>query len=393
MIRSRSVVNSTSLILAILIAVLWASSVIEPARGADRAMESAIDSIIEGMNEGSSQAFFEAIDTKALLSRVFDGLEVDPELKEGFSNTINKSARQLGENILGNIREGAYAKVLNVRQDGDKATALVRYDYGNRGFGYHNYELEKDNSGNIRIVDWFDYLDGDRYSAALRLSVVSYDPTASAVRGLVPEYQGSDEDYAKFAELMKSYRDKDYQKFYSDLATLSRDLRRTRFMHLLTCQVSRIIGDQNLYINAYRALSNNFGDDPAVVLTLLNYYFSKGDYDEVTVSLRLLQEEFGVRDAALLSLMSRTALGLRKADEAAILADEAISIEPNLESPYWAAINAHVVLKHYSFAVMTAKSMEEQFGQSLGRDKFEENGMYNEFVQSTQYEQWQSGKE
>ena len=90
--------------------------------------------------------------------------------------------------------------------------------------------------------------------------------------------------------------------------------------------------DRNLYNDAYRALSNKFADDPTVAMTLIPYYFSKRAADDAMESMRLLLDDLGVRDAALLALMSRTAMSLRNADEASILADEAISIEPSLES-------------------------------------------------------------
>ena len=360
---------------------------------AGRAFEQKIESIIDQMNDGSSQPFSDAVDVDALLSRVFDGLDVGERLKASFSQKIRRGQKQLGENILRRIPEGSYAKVLEVRQDGDDAIALVRYDFGNSRFAYYEYELAEDESGAIRIVDWLDYLDGYQYSAALRLSVVSFEPTAASVRGLVPEHQGSDEEYARFAAVISAYRDKDYQKFYNESAKLSRRLRQTRFMHLLTSLVSRMTRDRNLYNDAFRALSSNFGDDPTVVFTLLSYYYSKRDNDAVMQSLRLLQDEFGVRDAALLSLMSQTAMNLRNADEAAILADEAISIEPGLEIAYWMAINAHVSLKHHSFAVMTAKSLEDQFGKSIERERFENNSMYANFVKSPQFKQWQSEKD
>ncbi len=366
---------------------------VEPGLATDWAFEDNMQAIVDQMNEGSGQAFSDAVDVDALLDRVFQDLEIGERTKAGFSQKIRRSKNQLGENIVRKIPEGSYARLLNVDQEDDKAAALVRYDYGNGRFGYHEYELVKDNSGKIRIVDWLDYLDSYRYSAALRLSAVTFEPTAASVRSLVPEHQGSDEEYARFAEVISAYRKKDYQKFYSDSAALSRRLRRTRFMHLLTCLVSRMTRDRNLYNDAYRALSNNFNDDPTIAMTLIPYYYSKGDNDKAMESLRLLQEGLGVRDAALLSLMSRTALGLRNADEASILADEAISVEPSLESAYWAAIDAHVSLSHHSFAVVTAKSLEDQFGKSIERERFENSSMYGNFVKSSQYKKWQAEKQ
>jgi hypothetical protein len=372
-----------------LAAVIVATS----SHAADRSFEDKIESIVDQMNERSAQAFSDAIDVDALLARVFEGLEIEDNLKASYSQNIRQGRARLGENILRRMHKGSYARVLNVRDDGDNAKALVRYEVGNGSYSYHEYELVKDNGGNISIVDWLDYMDGYLYSAALRLNVVTYEPTAASVKGLVPEHQGSDEEYARFAEVISAYRNKDYQKFYSESATLSRKLRRTRFMHLLTCLVSRMTRDRNLYNDAYRELSNNFGDDPTLVLSLVGYYYSKRDYEEAMNSLRLLQDEFGVRDAALLTIMSRTALSLGNADEASVLADEAISTEPDLEVAYWAAIDAHVRLNHHSFAVMTARSLEEQFGKSLERARFEKNGMYADFVKSPQFKQWQAEKQ
>ena len=365
----------------------------ESGAATDWAFEESMQAIVDQMNEGSGQAFSDAVDFDALLDRVFEDLEIGEKTKAGFSQQTRRTKKQLGEYMVRKIRKGSYARLLNVSQEDSKAVALVRYDAGDLRSGYHEYELVKDDAGNIRIVDWLDYLDSYQYSAALRLSVVTYEPTAASVRSLVPEHQGSDEDYARFAEVISAYRKKDYQKFYSDSATLSRALRQTRFMHLLTCLVSRMTRDKNLYNDAYRDLSNNFSDDPTIAMTLIPYFFSKGDTDKVMESQRLLQEGLGVRDGVLLALMSRTALGLRNADEASILADEAISTEPTLESAYWAAIDAHVALNHHSFAVMTVKSLEDQFGKSIERERFENSSMYGNFVKSSQYKQWQAEKQ
>jgi hypothetical protein len=352
-----------------------------------------MQAIVDQMNDRSGRAFSDAVDVDILLGRVFQDVEIGDRTKEGFSQQIRRSKNQLGDNLVKKIGKGYYAKLLNVDQEDKKAVALVRYDSGDLRFGYHQYELSKDDAGNIKIVDWFDYLDGFRYSAALRLSAVTFEPTASSVRSLVPTHQGSDEEYATFAKVISAYRNKEYQKFYGESATLSRGLRQSRLMHQITCLVSRMTRDKNLYNDAYRELDKKFNDDPMIAMTLIPYYYSKGDSDKAMRSLRLLQEEFGVRDGALLSLMSRTALGMGNADEASLLADEAISVEPDLEAAYWAAIDAHVRLNHHSFAVMTARSLEEQFGKSLERERFENGGAYANFIKSAQYKQWQAEKQ
>jgi len=127
-------------------------------------------------------------------------------------------------------------------------------------------------------------------------------------------------------------------------------------------------------------------------MTLIPYYYQRADAEKAMQSLRLLQDALGYRDGALLAFMARTALAVRNADEASILADEAISTEPTLEAAYWAAIDAHVLLNHHSFAVMTAKSLEDQFEKSIERKRFEDNAMYAEFVKSSHYKNWQTAK-
>ena len=164
-------------------------------------------------------------------------------------------------------------------------------------------------------------------------------------------------------------------------------------MHMLTCIVSRMTRDRNLYNEAYRELAKNFGNDPRVAMTLIPYFFERRDADKAMETERVLQEALDYRDGALLAFMARTALGVRNVDEASILADEAISTEPTLEAAYWAAIDAHVLLDHFSFAVMTAKSLEEQFEKSIERERFEDNSMYGEFVESSHYQQWQREKQ
>jgi hypothetical protein len=385
--------NSTPRHLLIFFAAITILCVDRADAAIDWAFEDTMQAIVDQINEGSGQAFSDAVDVDTLLDRVFQDLEISEKTKAGFSQQIRKSKDQLGNNMVRKVADGYYARLLNVDQKNDEAVALVRYDSGDLRFGYHAYELVKDDAGNIRIADWLDFLDGFKYSAALRLSVVTFEPTATSVRSLVPEFQGSDEDYAEFAEVISAYRKKDYQKFYNDSARLARALRQTRFMHMLTCLVSRMTQDRNLYNEAFRSLASNFNDDPTLAMTLIPYFFSRGDADKAIESQRLLQEGLGVRDGALLALMARTALGLRNADEASILADEAIGVEPTLESAYWAAIDAHVILNHYSFAVMTARSLENQFEKSIERERFEGNSIYADFVKSSYYQQWQTDKQ
>ena len=359
----------------------------------DWAFEDTMQEIVDQINEGSGQAFSDALDVDALMGRVFQDVEIGEVTKAGFSRDIQRSKKQIGDNMVRKIADGYYAILLNVDQNDDEAVALVRYDTGDLRFGYHAYELKKDDAGNVRIVDWLDYLDGAKYSEALRLSVVAFEPTAASVRSLVPGFQGSDEDYAKFADVISAYSKKEYQKFYDVSVTLPRPIRQTRFMQMLTCIVSRMTRDRNLYNEAYRELAKNFGNDPRVAMTLIPYFFERRDADKAMETQRALQESLGIRDGALLAFMARTALAVRNADEASILADEAISTEPTLEAAYWAAIDAHVLLNHYSFAVMTVKSLESQFEKSIEHERFEGNSMYGEFVKSSHYQQWQTEKQ
>ncbi len=366
---------------------------IRAAFAADQSFEARFESIVDQLNNGSKDEFIEDLDVDAILQRAFDGLDLDPGVRSRFANNVIRGKKNIVSSFVRRTPEGSYTKLLKVRVNGDRATALVRYDLGRLGYGYHQYELVKDDAGNIRIVDWLDYTAGRSYSEMLRQSVVTYDPTESSVRGLVKSYDGNDKSYARLAELMQAVRDKDFSSYKRIELSLDRSLRYSLFMHLLNCDIGKMSRDQNQYNNAYRKLENNFGDNPALALMLMNYRISKGDFDDLGDSLRQLQQAFGVRDAAVLLLMSRAALSSRHTDDAAVLADEAISIEPQLESAYWAAINAHVLLQHYSFAVSTARSLEDQFDKSLERELFEKNGRYANFVKSPQYEQWQAGNE
>jgi len=366
---------------------------IRAALAADQSFEARFQSIVDQLNQGSKEEFIEDLDVDAILQRAFDGLDLDPGVRSRFANNVIRGKKNIVSSFVRRTPEGSYTKLLKVRVNGDKATALVRYDLGRLGYGYHEYEMVRDDAGNIRIVDWLDYTAGRTYSDMLRQSVVTYDPTESSVRGLVKSYDGNDKSYARLAELMQVVRDKDFSSYKRIEPSLDRSLRYSLFMHLLNCDIGKMSRDQNQYNDAYRKLENNFGDNPALALMLMNYRISKGDFDDLGDSLRQLQQAFGVRDAAVLLLMSRAALGSRHTDDAAVLADEAISIEPQLESAYWAAINAHVLLQHYSFAVSTARSLEDQFDKSLERELFEKNGRYANFVKSPQYEQWQAGKE
>ena len=146
---------------------------------------SGFQEIIEDLNKGSLERFQLAIDQEDMLERIYGLRLIDQKVKKQFSEDFETSLDGIVKGVFAPMQGNIRAAWLGFGSKGDRAKAIVRYDLPDFQFTYHEYELRLDRNGNVEIVDWVDFLEGEQFSEGFGNYLVSVNPGKPAVRKLI----------------------------------------------------------------------------------------------------------------------------------------------------------------------------------------------------------------
>jgi tetratricopeptide (TPR) repeat protein len=344
--------------------------------------------IVTDLNGNSLERFANAIDRDDMLERIFGLRLIDQKVKQGF--------RERFENNLVNILESAFAGTQgNIRaawlgfgSKGDRGKAIVRYDLPDFQFSYHEYELRLDDNGRVVILDWIDYLRGEKFSDAVGNQLVAANPGKPAVRKLL-DFQGPTEQQVfKMTELLKASRDRQVDRYFEILGGMNDQLRSQRIVVVTSVHLCKATGNRRKLREALIDVDRYFPEEPLYSLMLLDYYFPSRKYEEAMQALLRLQSRLGVQDSAMAARLSAASLVLGNAEEALGHADRAVTIEPGLELGWWSALRARTAMQQYDRAVEALDELDRTFGYTLGPEAFETDPSMSDLLLSDDYEAW-----
>jgi len=383
-------------LLIFLLAFATLASAQDDARDAERQAElerqqtfrAGFQDIIDDLNKNSFERFAHAVEQDDMLERIFGLRLIDPKVKksfrEGFDSRLEGFLKSAFASTEGNIR----AAWLGFGSKGNLGKAIVRYDLPDFQFNYHEYELRLDKSGRVIIVDWIDYLDGEKFSDGVGVSLVSLNPGKSAVRKLL-DFQGPTEQQVfQMTELLKAYRDNQVDRYFDILKTVNEELRSQRATVLMSVHLTRATRNRRKMRTALIDVDKYFPAEPLFSLMLLDYYFPARKYDLAMEALLRLKSRLAVQDSAMSARLSAAALVLGNAEEAATFADEAVALEPGLELGWWSALRARTTMEQFSEAVAALDVLEKQFGYTLNPQAFEKDPLMAALLRSEEYEAW-----
>lgn len=353
--------------------------------------ENKAQQISDGFTVRNTEPFDNALDPDSILETVFDDLLVDPEWEQGFRTGVKKAIRtKLGEKIVSQMPEDAYAKLLRVQQAGAKGLALIRIDYGDNGNGYIDLHLEKENDGTIRITDWFDYSTGQLYTQSLRQVIATMSPTPTVLGKIFDLANNKEADAEVLTKLIELNNEQKHAKMVSYFLSLDEVYRESRLLNIISLQAANSSGDMELYQHMLTNVANYFGDDKNMAYLLLDFYFLEGDYGKVIATADQLQDSFGVEDAGLVTFKSNAYSEQGDYAKAISEATHAIELEPEYEYGYWSLITAQLAMEKYQQAVATAQALENGFSYDMGPDSLSGNEVYTSFLDSKPYRKWRN---
>ena len=349
--------------------------------------------IVDDLNGESLERFTNAIDQKDMLDRIFGLRLIDQRIKRQFRESFDTNLEGIVKSVFSSSKDDIRATLLGFDSRGDVGRAVIRYDLADFQFGYHEYELKLDGKGGVIIVDWIDFLRGQKFSDGLGESLIMAAPGRPAVRKLLDFQNVREQQLFQMTELLKAARDYKVDRYFEILDGLDERLQGQRITVLTTVHLTQAVRNRRKLRTALIELAKHYPEEPLYSLMLLDYYFPSRRYEDALQALLSLEARLGVEDAAMQARLSAAKLVMGEADAAAVYADRAVELEPGLELGWWSALRARTAVSRFDDAVETLEVLEARFGYSLGRDAFEKDPTLVALLRSAEYEDWLASRE
>ncbi len=346
--------------------------------------------IIKAISQGNADSFNTALDKTSLLDRAFHGMPQNIHITRArlqMSTVLDKA----GITITENLAKRSKLTFVQSRSVKEEHRALVRVDMGNKGLSYIDFILDKDENNTIRIVDWYDYAQGQLYSESLRQALVFILPRDNTLFAtILGEAWIDSNSIERFSELAQLAQDNNYKEWIEQYKTLPEHLKYSRTVLVTRVLIASAAGAEPEYRSALKDVSTYLGDDPSLSLMLVDHYLNERDYASAHRSLNRLSEYTG-GDAAIHLLKANVYLTEKDYTESLKYAQMAVKEDYGFEDAYWTLLAVSIYSHHYDIAVSTLRDLERQFGYEFDPSRLARVKGYEKFASSSIFADWQYG--
>lgn len=379
--------------LAVLVLV---AGLVHPAAAADDPesdFRAKFQDVLDGLNNNSFDKFSAAISTSDMTRRILGTRSIDPQVKEMLGTDFKSSVEGwFGESFPDTGGKEIIGTLIDFQEQGNQARALVRYALPRYRYSYHLYTVQLNDNGRIIITDWLDYLMANRFSDAAGEFLVSVMPSDSAARKMLEIPSPTQSQVFQTRELLKAYRDKQADRYFSIVENMDTSLQRERAMLDRSLRMAELLADRRRYEAAVQVLLEKYPDEPLYFLTYIDYFTATRDFDRGLKTLVNFQETFGADDGAAFARMSAFALALGENDDAVAYALRATEAEPGLEVGWWSLLRAHTRTKDYVGATEALDRLEDDFGHVLDPPKLSRDRFLKVLTRQQEYIDWNAAR-
>lgn len=354
-----------------------------------KAYVKAMNALEADFDRKSADRFLKITDFDEILTRAFADIdsEVDKEFKKNFIRGFkNKGIQNLSNKILGLMPDQNGAKLIRVSEKKGKVFAAMRLDYQENGYGYLDFELEKDKkTGAVRIVDWYDYMAGQNYSLSLTQIVATISPDPNLIRKMFDIASGKSATAQQILKMIRAGNQRDLETTRTIYNQLDDSIKKQWVFMVISANMANLSGDMDFYKQVLGDVEKNFAGDPKAAFVLIDYYFLEEDYDHALKNIMQLSKLFNDRDAGLWQMNSNTSLMKGDFPGAIKAAQNGLKYEPDFELAYWSLLNAQIMSGDNKNATGTIQNLEKRFGYKLTREILAQEEMYKEYINSPEY--------
>jgi len=356
------------------------------------AMYVAFQRIVEDLNANEMSSFLRAVDGQAMLGKIYSERLIESRVRDQFTDTFDGQIESLFVGSFPPAEGDIIGRVVSFDRQGDRATAVVRFDLGPYQYLYHEFHLRAGDDGRIRVVDWVDFFWGERFTESIGDSLVMVMPGGDQTRSLLSQLQLTDAEAFQAAELFKAIRDQKPDRYFEILPGLDERIQDTELVAVTSVQLAQKSRNREQYQVALNRLAENFAGEPLYTVMLLDYYLPRRQFQQGLDALLRLQTRLGTEDAAILSQLATLELILGNVEDASTYAEAAVASETESELAWWAVLRTRTAQGQYDEAVRALTVLEKEFGHKLRGDALNRDAGLAQLAESDQYKAWRDGE-
>lgn len=343
--------------------------------------------IIRDIESGSDESFRKALDAVSSVKDACDG--IDPA-EEDFRRVSAEKAREMGLEFVRKTNKCSLSRIIRVMPTDESYWALVRFDYGDAGFGYVDFELAAALDGSLRVVDVLDYSTGLNLVETIRLPALYAIKLPNSFARL---YGLSEKQAAEVYALFDFFKGERYEKGIAATRELN-EKAASRKEIVAACLENAVRAGQNRsYLQILGDAATRLADDPAMTWLNATYGFLSEDYGRALKYMERFEKMAERGDAFILAMKAEALILLGRYDEGITLARRATEIEPALEEGYWAVFMGYCASGRFDRALAQAKLLEETFNYRMEEESLRKSELFRAFTASREYRQWRDGEE
>jgi tetratricopeptide (TPR) repeat protein len=364
---------------------LW--GLLAAAQASDEACLEVVKKIEASMAEDKGAWVDQNFDIDTMMERALRDAPGEIKSKDGFRAGLKKGFN-IGKNTSGAMGESGRYTFLRLRTVNGKKLALFRL-LMDGPFNYHEYVLEANPKGGVRMVDLYVYLSGEFISQTFRRIYVA---AMAGEPGVVGKLVGNQNEYALGLKKLQTMNpliaqgkaDQALKVYYS----LPDSVKAEKSALILRLSAGSQVSPKES-MDALEALRKAYPGDPSIPALSLDPLFLAKKYDEVISAVDELDKAVG-GDPFLESFRASVYLEKGEPDKARTAAKRAIEQDKTLDVAYWTMITISLRTKNFKETVEWLNSIEKNIGVAFQDLTTIES--YAEFVKSTEYTEWMKGR-
>ncbi len=338
-------------------------------------------------------------DWKAFINRVLAEYEQNSAVQQALQPVRQQlEAAYTAENqgidseILAEVANGADYRFLAMRKEDGQYKVIFRFLRPDWTLNYQALIVEKQDSGELKIIDIDSLSTGELISQSLQRLYLPelYKAHGANQDKLTPEQKTRILDQKKRYDFLTATDEKsDPFQAYTQLPT---QYKSDKIVLLFLAQDSIAKEDSKKYQQVLNVYRKYHPQDPAAELLSIDYFSMEKQYPQAIDSLDRLSASLKTVDPYLYSLRAGILIEMGDINLAGKYAGKASEIEPDLLQPYLHLLNISVMQGNFDETIKQLETLKTKFGFAYEDLDLSELENIEKFTASPQFKKWQSEK-
>lgn len=355
-----------------------------------------IQQIVNSQDPSQFRALF---NWNTFINRTLAEFEQNPAVKQAIQpirkqleTTYTEGKQGVDTELLAEIVNGGDYHFLSIRKEQNQYKVIFRFVGPDWNLNYHALIIEKQQSGELKIVDIDSFATGELVSESIKWFLMPkiHEAQLSVQDKLSAEEKSRIQEQKKrYAFLNLSSEKVDPFKAYQQLP---KQYKSDKVILLRLSQDTIEKENDKRYQQVLNVYRKYHPKDAAVELLSVDYFTMMSNYPKAMESIDRLNASIKTVDPYLYSLKAGILIETGDINLAGKYAGKASEIEPDLLQPYLHLINISVMQTNFDNTIKYLDILKTKFGFKYEDLDLSEVENYSKFIESPQFKKWKANQ-